>query len=128
MVLKFKDTVMPSPSSFSLQIDDVDLDSYRSTDTASLIDKTLAKGLIGLSVGWDYLTEEESEEIMEYTWENPMPLTIKAPILGKRTITANFRCAKRKCEMISTDEEEESTETRWKISFTASQKEKVDGQ
>lgn len=128
MVLKYNGDLMKSPSSFSLQIDDVDLDSYRSPATAELIDKTLAKGMIAITVGWDYLTETEAEDIMAKTWVNPMPLTIKAPILGGKTITANFRCAKRKCEMISTDSVENSTKTRWKVSFTASQKKKISGQ
>lgn len=128
MVMKCNGRLMKSPSSFKLQIDDQDLDSFRSTDTAELIDKTLAKGLIGLSVSWTFLTEEEAEEIMQQTWDNPMVLTIKCPILGKKTLTANFRCAKRTCEMISTEDEEESTETKWKVSFTASQKNKVEGQ
>ena len=128
MVMKCNGDSMKSPSSFKLQIDDIDLDSYRSQDTASLIDKTLAKGLVGISVSWSYLTEEEAETIMAYTWINPMPLTIKCPILGGKLLTANFRCAKRTCEMISTDDEEESEETKWKISFTASQKDPVEGQ
>ena len=56
MVMKCNGDLMKSPSSFKLQIDDIDLDSYRSQDTASLIDKTLAKGLVGLSVSWSYLS------------------------------------------------------------------------
>lgn len=128
MVLKFDGDKMKSPSSFSISIEDIDLDSYRSTVTAELIDKTLAKGMLGLTVGYDYLTEAEAEDIMAKTWVNPMPLTIKCPILGGKTITANFRCAKRSCEMIQTDETEQSENTRWKVSFTASQKKKITGQ
>ena len=128
MVLKCNGDLMKSPSSFSLQIDDIDIDSYRSKVTAELIDKSLAKGMIGLSVSWDYLTEEEAEQIMAYTWINPMPMVIKCPILGGKTLEANFRCAKRKCDMISTDDVENSTKTKWKVSFTASQKQKVSGQ
>ena len=128
MVMRCNGDLMKSPSSFSLQIDDQDLDSYRSPDTAELIDKTLAKGLVGLSAGWDYLSEEEAEEIMARTWLNPMPLEIKCPILGGKVLKADFRCAKRKCDMIQTDEEDESDATKWKISITASQKQAVDGQ
>ena len=83
MILKNSKTgwVFPSPSSFKMNINDIDLDSYRSPVTAELIDKSLALGMVGLTVGWDYLTEEQAEEIMAQTWDNPMPLTIKAPIL-----------------------------------------------
>lgn len=128
MVWKFNDEVQKSPSSFSINIDDIDIDSYRSKIDASLIDKTLAKGMVKCSFSFDYLTEEEAEEIMALTWINPMPLKIKCPILGGKVLDANFRCAKRTCNMISTDEVEESDKTRWKVSFTCSQKEKVDGQ
>ena len=114
MVWKCKGETQKSPSSFKLDIEDLDLNSYRSTVNASLIDKTLAKGMVKISFGFDYLTEEEAEEIMALTWINPMPLTI--------------RCAKRSCEMILTDDKEQSDKTRWKVSFTCSQKKKVKGQ
>lgn len=128
MVLKNNGDLVKSPSSFSIQIDDIDLDSFRSPVDAELIDKTLAKGMIGLSISWDYLTEEEAEKIMAMTWQNPMSLTIKCPILGGKLLTADFRCAKRKCDMIQTDEEEETDNTKWKVSFTASQKKPIEGQ
>ena len=55
-------------------------------------------------------------------------LKIKAPILGKSTVTAEFRCAKRKCSMIQTDDDENTLKTIWKVSCTLSQKKKVEGQ
>lgn len=128
MVWKFNGETQKSPSSFNINIDDIDVDSYRSTVSASLIDKTLAKGMLKCTFGFDYLTEAEAEQLMALTWNNPMPLEIKCPILGGKTITANFRCAKRSCTMISTDDVEQSEKTRWKVSFTCSQKEKVSGQ
>ena len=128
MVWKFNGEIEKSPSSFKIDIDDLDIDSYRSKLNASLIDKTLAKGLIKCSFSWDYLTEEEAEHLMSLTWNNPMPLEIKCPILGGKTLVANFRCAKRTCEMISTDDVTQSTKTKWKVSFNCSQKEKVRGQ
>lgn len=128
MVIKRNGDVIKSPSSFKININDEDLDTHRSPVTADLIDKTLAKGLVGFTASWDYLTEEESEIIMAHTWHNPMHLTIKCPILGGKLLEADFRCAKRSCEMIQTDKEEESSKTCWKVSFTASQKTPVEGQ
>ena len=130
MVLKNSKTdwVFPSPSSFKMQINDIDLDSYRSPVTAELIDKSLALGMVGFTVSWELTSEEEAEEIMEQTWSNPMSLTIKAPILGRSLFTADFRCGKRECEMIDTKEDEQTDKTRWIVSFTASQKKKVGGQ
>lgn len=128
MVWKCNGVVQKSPSSFKLNLDDIDLDSYRSTVNASLIDKTLAKGMVKCSFSFDYLTEQEAEQLMALTWVNPMQLEIKCPILGGKTLSANFRCAKRSVDMISTDEVEQSTKTKWKVSFTCSQKTKVSGQ
>ena len=72
--------------------------------------------------------ELEAETIMAYTWVNPMHMIIKCPILGGKLLEADFRCAKRSCEMIQTDEEELSENTCWKVSITASQKKPVEGQ
>lgn len=121
-------TVWPSPSSYSSSIEDIDLDSYRSQSTAELIDKTLAKEMLGLSLSWDLTTEADAEWLMEETKNNPLNLTIKIPILGHSTLTAPFRCAKRQVEMIMTDEEEDTQNTKWKVSMTLSQKKKVSGQ
>lgn len=128
MVWKCNGVIQKSPSSFKLDCDDIDVDSYRSPSNASLIDKTLAKGMVKASFSWSYLTEEEAENLMALTWNNPMPLEIKCPILGGKTLTADFRCAKRSIEMISTDDVIQSDKTKWKVSFSVSQKKKVSGQ
>lgn len=128
MIWKFNGEVQKSPSQFNINIDDIDLDSYRSTVNASLIDKTLAKGMVKCSFSFDYLTEKEAEDLMALTWINPMPLEIKCPILGGKLLKANFRCAKRTCNMISTEEDENTDKSKWKVTFTCSQKEKVSGQ
>ncbi len=128
MVWKCSGVTQKSPSSFDIDIDDLDVNSHRSPVNASLIDKTLAKGLVKASFSFKYLTEEEAEELIALTWQNPMKLEIKCPILGGKTLTADFRCAKRKCKMISTDEVEQSEKTKWEVSFSVSQKKKVKGQ
>lgn len=128
MVWKSDGIVQKSPSSFSLDIEDIDCDSYRSTITASLIDKVLAKGLVKASFSFDLCSEAEAEALMNETWKNPMNLELKCPILGGKILSATFRCSKRKCEMIRTTPDEQSTETKWKVSFNVSQKKKVSGQ
>lgn len=128
MVWKSDGVLKQSPSSFSLDIEDLDCDSYRSTITASLIDKVIAKGLVKASFSFDRCTEKEAEDLMAETWKNPMNLDIKCPILGGKLLSAKFRCSKRKCEMIKTDSNEQSEETRWKVSFSVTQKKKVKGQ
>jgi len=128
MIWKSDNVLMKSPSSFSVAIEDQDSDSYRSPINASLIDKVLAKGLVKASFTFLYCTEAEAEALMAETFKNPMNLSIKCPILGGKILTAQFRCAKRSCEMISTDSIEQSEKTKWKVSFNVSQKSKVSGQ
>lgn len=126
MVWKSDGQVQKSPSSFSLDIEDIDVDSFRSPVTASLVDRVLAKGLVKASFSFSLCSEEEAEALMAETWKNPMKLQIKCPILGGNMLEADFRCSKRKCEMIDTNDE--TGKTRWKISFSVSQKKKVRGQ
>ena len=95
MVWKSDGETQKSPSSFKLDIEDIDCDSYRSTVTASLIDKVLAKGLVKASFSYDLCSEEEAEKLMAETWKNPMNLDIKCPILGGKILSAEFRCSKR---------------------------------
>ena len=82
MVWKSDGVLQKSPSSFKTNIEDIDCDSYRSTVTASLIDKVLATGLVKASFVFDLCSEEEAEKLMAETWKNPMNLDIKCPILG----------------------------------------------
>lgn len=126
MVWKSDGEVQKSPSSFKLNIEDIDRDSYRSPVTASLIDKVLAQGLVKASFSFDLCSEEDAEKLMSETWKNPMNLEIKCPILGGKILSAKFRCSKRDCEMIDTDDVNDKT--RWKVSFSVSQKTKVRGQ
>lgn len=128
MVWKCNGEIQKSPSNFNINIDDLDVNSHRSPVNASLIDKTLAKGLVKASFSFSYLTEEEAESLIALTWQNPMRLEIKCPILGGKTLIADFRCAKRTCKMISTDEIVQSDKTKWEVSFSVSQKKKVKGQ
>lgn len=117
-----------SPSSYKLTIQDQDVDSYRSKVTAALIDRVIAQGLLQGSLSFNCATQEEAEDLMEETFKNPMNLKIKAPILGKKTIEASFRCAKRDVEMIQTDDGINGLKTYWRASFNIMQKKKVKGQ
>jgi hypothetical protein len=128
MVWKSDGILQKSPSTFKTNIEDIDCDSYRSKVNATLVDKVIATGLVKASFTFDFLTEKEAEALMTETWKNPMNLEIKCPILGGAILTAPFRCSKRECEMIKTDNVENSEATRWKVSFSVTQKKKVRGQ
>ena len=119
---------MPTPSTYSADIEDTDNDSYTSAEDGSLIDNPIAVGMIKADFSYDYLTEKEAEDILQETYKNPMNITLKCPSVKGGILTAPFRCSKRSSEMIDTKEDEDPNNSHWKISFSIMQKELVDSQ
>ena len=51
-------------------------------------------------MSWDYLSEEEAEELLQATYQNPMIVTVKCPsVQGGMLENAKFRVSKRTSEM-----------------------------
>jgi len=125
MLWKVDEEVMKTPSTFKIDSEDIDKDSYRSTVTAALIDTIIAKGMHQLQFGYDYLTEAEAENILSKTFKNPMNIWIKSPNIIGGIMIAPFRCAKRSAEMYRTSNDEGVSENKWKVSFNLSQKKKT---
>lgn len=129
MLWKKGDKVLQTPSTYSADIEDTDNDSYTSVVDGSLIDNPIAVGMLKLSMSWDLNSEEEAEELMQITYENPLILTVKVPVVqGGLLQNAKFRVSKRKVEMIDTEKEESTSKTRWKCSFNLMQKELTEAQ
>lgn len=87
MLWKLNGKVMKTPSSYDDDIEDTDKDSYSSIVDGSLIDNPIAIGMLNCNMSWDYLTEDEAEELLQATYQNPMIITIKTPSIPRR----NFR-------------------------------------
>lgn len=120
---------LPTPSSFSADIEDTDKDSYSSVIDGSLIDNPIAVGMLKLAMAWEFKTEAEAEELMQKTYKNPWALDVKVPVVkGGFLENANFRVSKRKVEMIDTEQGITTDKTRWKCSFNLMQKELTDAQ
>lgn len=128
MLWKVDGVLMKSPSTYKDNIEDVDNNSYTSAVTGALIDNVIAKGMIKAEFSFDYLTEEEAEYILAQTFKNPMNVTLKAPSITGGMMTAKFRCSSRTSEMLKTGNNENVSESRWKVAFNLMQKEKIDGQ
>lgn len=129
MIWKKGNTILPTPSTYSADIEDTDKDSYSSAVDGSLIDNPIAVGLLKLSMSWDLNSEEEAEELMKLTYINPLILTIKVPVVSGGIIhNAKFRVSKRKVDMIDTEKGENTSKTRWKCSFNLMQKELTEAQ
>lgn len=129
MIWKKGNTILPTPSTYSADIEDTDKDSYSSAVDGSLIDNPIAVGLLKLSMSWELNSEEEAEELMKLTYINPLILTVKVPVVeGGILHNAKFRVSKRKVDMIDTEKEESTSKTRWKCSFDLMQKELTEAQ
>lgn len=129
MLWKLNGKVMKTPSSYDDDISDIDKDSYTSAIDGSLIDNPIAVGMLSCSMSWDYLTEEEAEELLQATYKNPMIVTIKVPsIPGGILEDAKFRVSKRQSKMHITGVDEDTTKSKWQVSFSMEQKELTDAQ
>lgn len=129
MIWKKGNEILPTPSTYSADIEDTDKDSYSSAIDGSLIDNPIAVGMLKLSMSWDFNTEEEAEQLMQLTYINPLVLTIKVPcVSGGILENAKFRISKRKVDMIDTEKGEGTFKTRWKVSFSLMQKELTQAQ
>ncbi len=115
---------LPTPSTYSADIEDTDKDSYSSAVDGSLIDNPIAIGLLKLSMSWDLNSEAEAEALIQKTYKNPLVLDVKVPVVdGGFLKGAKFRVSKRKVEMIDTEQGTSTSKTRWKCSFNLMQKE-----
>lgn len=124
-----KEEHLPTPSTYSADIEDTDKDSYSSAVDGSLIDNPIAVGMLKLSMSWDLNSEAEAEAIIQKTYKNPLVLDVKVPVVdGGFLEGAKFRVSKRKVEMIDTEKETSTSKTRWKCSFNLMQKELTDAQ
>ena len=129
MIWKKGNTILPTPSTYSADIEDTDKDSYSSVVDGSLIDNPIAVGMLKLAMAWDFNTEQEAEELIQTTYENPLVLTVKVPVVDGGVLeNAKFRVSKRKVDCIKTELGQGTSETKWKVSFNLMQKELTDEQ
>ncbi len=120
---------LPTPSTYSADIEDTDNDSYTSKKTGALIDNPIAVGMLKLSMSWDLNSEEEAEFLIQETYKNPLVLDVKVPVVNGGFLEgAKFRVSKRKVDMIDTEKSTSTNKTRYKCSFNLMQKELTDTQ
>lgn len=112
-----------TPSTYKANIEDTDHESYTSTVTGALIDNPIAVGMLKLEMHWDYVTEEEAEQLLQLTYKNPLICTIKCPaVQGGMLNNAKFRVSKRTAEMIKTEKGQGTSKSIYQVSFNMMQK------
>lgn len=129
MIWKVNGKVMKTPTTYKDNIEDLDSDSYTSIVDGSIIDNPIAVGMLKIDMEWDYLTEKEAEDLLQLTYKNPLIATFKSPsIKGGLLENAKFRVSQRTSEMHFTGNDEDTTKSCWKVSFSLTQKELTDEQ
>lgn len=111
---------LPTPSSYKIDWEDLDKDSYRSVNTGNLIDNVISKCWAKIGMSYNYLTEEQMQELMPILQRNPLYVKIKNVVFGGEYVEMEMRCSRKSAEMLETG--------GYTLSFNLVQKKKVAGQ
>lgn len=111
---------MPTPSSYKIDWEDLDNDSYREINEGNLIDEVISQSWSKLYFSYNYLTEEQIENLLPNLKQNPLYVRAKNPVFGTEYVEFEMRCSKKSAEMLETGD--------YLLSFNLVQKKKVDGQ
>ena len=113
-------TQQKTPSSYKIDWEDLDANSYRSIATGNLIDTVISKKWSKLQFSYSCLSQNEANTILTEINKNPMYVKAINPLFNSGYIEAEFRCSKVSAEMLETGD--------YKLSFNLVQKKKVSGQ
>ena len=122
---------MITPSTYKIDWEDVDSNSYRSVINGNLIRSRLASKLYKGSMSFNYITEEQLEYIMPIINQDPLYVQVKSPIFGTNGwVTLECYVSKASVEMIRNDATYNSnTNNQWgNLSFNIIQAKVVNGQ
>ena len=79
-------TSMPTPSSYKIDYEDLDSNSYRSVTNGNLVRKRLTSKWFKGSFEYNYITQVEAESILSMINANPLYVRIKSPLFGSNGI------------------------------------------
>ena len=113
-------TTMKSPSSYKIDWEDLDNNSYRSKNSGNLIDTVISKSWAKIQFNYNCLSEIEMQDILPKLSNNPIYVKAKNPVFGNEYVEMEMRCSKKSAEMLETGD--------YTLSFNLVQKKKVSGQ
>lgn len=111
----------PTPSTYKIEYNDLDNNSYRSINSGNLIDSVVSKKWSKIELTYNFKTEEEVESLLPITSANPLYIRGRNPAFGTEYVEMQMRCSKQSIEMLE-------AQKGWKVSFNLVQKTKVSGQ
>ena len=110
---------MKTPSSYKIDWEDLDNNSYRSKNSGNLIDTVISKSWSKISFQYNCLTENEVNTLLSALNQNPIYVKAKNPFFSAEK-ELEMRCSKKSAEMLETGD--------YTLSFNLVQKKKVAGQ
>jgi hypothetical protein len=113
-------TPRKSPSSYKIDWEDLDNNSYRSKNSGNLIDTVISKSWAKIGFNYNCLTEAEIQALLPLLATNPLYVKAKNPVFGNEYVEMEMRCSRKSAEMLETGD--------YTLSFNLVQKKKVSGQ
>lgn len=119
-------TTMKTPSSYKIDWEDLDSNSYRSVTTGNLNRKIVSKKWFKGNFTFNYLTEAEVEEIVKMINNYPLFVKMKSPLFGANGI---LECQAYVSKVSVNMQQNQETGATWSgLSFNIVQSKKVSGQ
>lgn len=122
---------MITPSTYKIEWEDMDSNTYRSITTGNLIRNRLSSKWFKGNFSFNYITQEQLEYILPIINQYPLRVRIKSPIFGNNGwLEIKTYVSKVSVEMVKNDPVYNSNaNNQWvKLSFNIIQIEKVSGQ
>ena len=113
--------VMPQPTEFEIEVEDLDANSYRSITTGNLIDSVVSKNWSKCKFKFENLTLEKAYDLITRCSVNPIYAKIENPVWNGGYLEAEFRCSKKSITKMLTNGK------RYTISLNLVQKNKING-
>lgn len=119
-------TLMKTPSSYKISWEDLDNNSYRSATTGNLIRNIVSKKWFKGSFTFNFLTENEAEDILRMINNYPLYVKVKSPLFGSNGI-AEFEAYVSQVS-INMQQNKENGATWTELSFNIVQSKTIQGQ
>lgn len=120
---------MKTPSSYKIDYEDIDSNSYRSIVNGNLIRRRLSSKWFKGSFSYNYITQEEAETILSAINNYPLYVRVKSPMFGASGVVEfEAYVSKVSIEMLKNDNNNYEN-TQWvNLSFNIIQSKVVNGQ
>lgn len=120
---------MKTPSSYKIDYEDLDSNSYRSITNGNLIRKRLTSKWFKGAFSFNYIEEEELETILSAINQNPLQVKIKSPMFGSSgVIEIECYVSKVSVEMLRNNPDQINKSEWVNLSFNIIQSKVVSGQ